>query len=88
MIANCEGALTITGPRPLGREALEFLHFCSDVSASSTFRPLVLCPLRERPTLSPLGERVARAGAFFSQRGTGEGVGSLRRVCLGELFFQ
>jgi hypothetical protein len=24
--------------------------------------------------LSPLGERVARVGAFFSRRGTGEGV--------------
>jgi len=24
--------------------------------------------------LSPLGERVARTGAFFSRRGTGEGV--------------
>jgi hypothetical protein len=26
--------------------------------------------------LSPLGERVARAGAFFSRHGTGEGVES------------
>jgi hypothetical protein len=26
--------------------------------------------------LSPLGERVARAGALFSRRGTGEGVES------------
>jgi len=26
------------------------------------------------PALSPLGERVARAGAFFSRGGTGEGV--------------
>jgi hypothetical protein len=31
-------------------------------------------------TLSPLGERVARAGAFFSRRGTGEGVKSLAPV--------
>jgi hypothetical protein len=31
-------------------------------------------------SLSPLGERVARAGAFFSRRGTGEGVTSLRVV--------
>ena len=27
--------------------------------------------------LSPLGERVARGGAFFSRRGTSEGVESL-----------
>ena len=27
-----------------------------------------------RPSLSPLGERVDRAGAFISRRGTGEGV--------------
>ena len=31
----------------------------------------------ETPALSPLGERVARAGAFFRRRGTGEGVESL-----------
>jgi hypothetical protein len=37
---------------------------------------VITCPL-PRPTLpalSPLGERVARADAFFSRRGTGEGV--------------
>jgi hypothetical protein len=28
----------------------------------------------ETPALSPLGERVARDGAFSSRRGTGEGV--------------
>ena len=28
----------------------------------------------ENPALSPLGERVARDGAFISRRGTGEGV--------------
>jgi hypothetical protein len=31
-------------------------------------------PVAEIDLLSPLGKRVARAGAFFSRRGTGEGV--------------
>ena len=35
------------------------------------------------PTLSPLGERVARGGAFTSRRGTGEGVESLVRSVFG-----
>jgi hypothetical protein len=30
------------------------------------------------PTLSPLGERVDRGGAFISRRGTGEGVAKSR----------
>ncbi len=42
---------------------LEFLHLCCDFLGLARF-----------PTLSPLGERVARPGVFFSQGGPGEGV--------------
>ena len=33
-------------------------------------------------SLSPLGERVARDGAFFSRRGTGEGVVGTKKAGL------
>ena len=36
----------------------------------------------ENPALSPLGERVARDGAFISRCGTGEGVVTVKALCL------
>ncbi len=92
-------------------EPADWLELCHGILALSPLRQRVGMRKRatdpsasvETPALSPLGERVARAGAFTSRRGTGEEVETLcgspvavergndhaaLHACLGELFFQ
>ena len=76
-------------PSPL---AVHIPHFWLDTGVGAVQKPERALDLQKslcgNPAFSPLGERVARDGAFISRRGPGEGVPTWIASLFIELFTQ